>query len=266
MAEAERRYWDGYWADSSPTVRAATMTQILDRIKLDYLRPLLPMAGRTLEVGAGSGRLSCWLAMSGYRTVCLDYSVPALAAARANYAAAQVGGWFVTGDGFRLPFSDGAYDVVLSTGLLEHFEDPTPIVGEMVRVLRAGGLFYSDIVPKKFSLFRSLDWLGQAKRRLRGPREPRDTFYERSFTTAEIRTMLARCGLVDARVFPAGVVPPYLPLVYRSPRLRRLQVALVGRTRALWRRLDDTWLAEILGFYYFAYGRKPPGGGRRHAC
>ncbi len=259
MAEPERRYWDGYWADSSPTLRAATMTQILDRIKLDYLQPLLPTAGRTLEVGAGSGRLSCWLAASGYRTICLDHSLGALAAARANYAAAQVGGGFVAGDGFRLPFRDGAYNVVLSTGLLEHFEDPTPIVGEMTRVLRAGGVFYSDIVPKKFSLFRSLDWLGRTKRRLLGSGESHGGFYERSFTSAEILAMMARCGLADTHVFPAGVVPPYLPLVYRSARLRKLQVALVGRTQALWRRLDGTWFAERLGFYYFAYGRKPGG-------
>ena len=257
MTDPDRRFWDSYWANSPPTLTEATMTRVLDRAKLGYLRRALPPSGLTLEVGAGSGRLSCFLAMAGYRTVCLDYSFPALGAARANYAVARVPGSFVAGDAFRLPFQDGAFDVVLSTGLLEHFEQPTPIVGEMVRVLRRGGLFYSDIVPKKFSLFRSLDWLGRLKRLVAGRRDSPPTFYERSFTSAEIHAMLTSSGLVETRVFAAGVIPPYLPLIYRWKRLRTLQVRLVERTQGLWRRLDGTWLAEKLGFYYFACGNKP---------
>ncbi len=66
MVKPESRSWDEYWAESPPTLNAATMTQILDKIKLEYLRRVLPKAGVTLEVGAGSGRLSCLLAMVGY--------------------------------------------------------------------------------------------------------------------------------------------------------------------------------------------------------
>lgn len=257
MAGNDRRFWDAYWAGQPATLTARTMTQVLDRIKLEHLEPILPGSGRTLEVGSGSGRLSCLLAMAGYRTVCLDTSLPALAVARANYRAARARGWFVAADAFRLPFPDGRFDVVLSTGLLEHFEDPSPIAREMVRVLRRGGLFYSDIVPRKFSLFRSLDWLGRMKRAFLGGRERRETFFERSFTRGEILALLEGAGLVGARVFPAGVVPPYVPLLYRSERLREAQVRLVERTRAFWKRLDGTRLAEWLGFYYFARGTKP---------
>lgn len=257
MADADRGYWDEYWAGQEPTLTARTMTQVLDRIKLEHLRSLLPEVGRTLEVGAGSGRLSCFLAMGGYQTVCLDFSVSALQAARANYSAARVHGSFVAGDGVRLPFRDGSCDVVLSTGLLEHFEDPSPIVREMVRVLRGGGVFYSDIVPRKFSLFRSLDSVGRLKRALIGGTEPLTAFFERAFTAREIVDLLETAGLVGARVFPAGVVPPYLPLLFRSRRLREAQVRLVEQTRAFWKRLDGTRLAEWLGFYYFAWGTKP---------
>ena len=255
MAGDDRRFWDAYWAGQPPTLTARTMTQVLDRIKLEHLQSILPGAGRTLEVGSGSGRLSCLLAMAGYQTVCLDPSVPALEVARANYSAGRVRGLFVAGDGFRLPFPDGRFDVVLSTGLLEHFDGPSPIVREMVRVLKPGGLFYSDVVPKKFSLFRSLDWLGKLKRALLG--EPLESFYERSFTPREILDLLESCGLICARVFPAGVIPPYLPLVYRSRRLREWQVRLVERTQAFWKRCDATRLAAWLGFYYFASATKP---------
>ncbi len=257
MDDRARRSWDGYWCDQGPTIEAPTMTRILDGIKLERLRVILPRDGHTLEVGAGSARLSCFLAREGYRTMCLDFSLPALAAARANYAAAGVGGWFVAGDGFRLPFADGRFAAALSTGLLEHFEDPSPIVREMVRVLRPGGIFYSDIVPQKFSLFRSLDWVGRLRRCLVGRGPQREGFFERAFTRAEIRDLLEGAGLAGARVFAAGVVPPYLPLLYRSQRLRGAEVRLVERTRAFWKRLDGTRLAEWLGFYYFAWATKP---------
>jgi ubiquinone/menaquinone biosynthesis C-methylase UbiE len=250
-----RRFWDAYWSDRQATLSARTMTQVLDRIKLEYLNAILPGSGTTLEVGAGSGRLSCMLAMAGYRTVCLDSSPEALQAARINYESIRSKGRLVTGDGEALPVRDGSVDVVLSTGLLEHFADPSPIVREMVRVLKPGGLFYSDIVPKKFSLFRSLDWVGNAKRAVTGERI--EEMYERPFTQREILDLLQEQGLVQAEVFPAGVVPPYIPLLYRVRRLREWEVRLVDRTQAFWKRFDKTRLGDWLGFYYFAWAVKP---------
>jgi SAM-dependent methyltransferase len=256
MDRQAQQFWDAYWPQQIPTATARTMTQILDRIKCEYLRAILPGTGDTLEVGAGSGRLSCLLAMEGYHTVCLDFSRPALEAARMNYAAAHVQGWFVNGDAFSLPFSDDRFNVVLSTGLLEHFENPAPVAREMTRVLRPEGLFYSDIVPSKFSLFRSLDWLGALKRTLAGGREKSKALYERSFTESQVRDLLSAVGLEQITVFPAGVIPPYLPLLYRHPKLRAMQVSLVDETQRLWKRRDGTRLAAWLGFYYFAWGRK----------
>jgi len=257
MDDRARAFWDAYWTEQTPTATARTMTRVLDWTKLERLRSLLPAQGCTLEVGSGSERLSCYLAQLGFRTTSLDFSLAALREARANYASAAVSGRFVSGDAAVLPFSEDSFDVVLSTGLLEHFENPSPIVQEMVRVLRAGGVFYSDIVPRKFSLFRSLDWLGRLKR---GPfpsgAEP-EAFYERRFTPREVRGLLENAGLVSVTVLPAGVVPPYLPLLYRVRWLRDRQVRLVERTRRMWARLDGTRVAEWFGFYYFASARKP---------
>jgi SAM-dependent methyltransferase len=115
----------------------------------------------------------------------MDFSPNALKAAQLNYHSATVTGGFLAGDGFALPVQDQSLDVVLSTGLLEHFHDPTPIVREMVRVLKPGGLFYSDIVPNKFSLFRSLDWLGSLKRSVIGSRQSQEGYYERAYLRAD---------------------------------------------------------------------------------
>ena len=187
----------------------------------------------------------------------MDFSPNALKAARLNYDSAAATGGFLTGDGFALPVQDHSLDIVLSTGLLEHFDDPTPIVREMVRVLKPGGLFYSDIVPKKFSLFRSLDWVGNLKHAFVGTGQEQDGFYERAFTSGQISTLLRDGGLTDITVFPAGVVPPYVPLLCRSERMRDFQVSWVQKTQRLWRGFDRTWVAAWLGFYYFAWGIKP---------
>jgi SAM-dependent methyltransferase len=255
MGDRQQQFWDTYWGDRQATLAARTMTRVLDRIKWEYLSAILPASGSTLEVGAGSARLSCLLAMAGYRTVCLDSSHEALRSARANYVSICAEGRLVTGDGVALPMRDGTFDIVLSTGLLEHFNDPSPIVREMVRVLKPGGLFYSDIVPQKFSLFRSLDWIGDLKRAVSGERI--EKMYERSFTQREILELLAAEGLANVRVFPAGVVPPYVPLLSRIQPFREWEVRLVERTRLFWKQFDGTRLADWLGFYYFVWAVKP---------
>ncbi|MEA2459812.1 MAG: hypothetical protein QOC95_2784 [Thermoleophilaceae bacterium] len=48
---------------------------------------------------------------------------------------------FVTFDGLRLPFGDGSFDAVYCKQVLEHVREPAPLIAEVARVLRPGGLF-----------------------------------------------------------------------------------------------------------------------------
>jgi SAM-dependent methyltransferase len=188
----------------------------------------------------------------------LDFSPVALAAAQGAYGVAGAGGSFVAGEALNLPFAPAAFDVVMSTGLLEHFADPLPIVLEMVRVLRPGGVFYSDIVPRKFSLFRAFDWFKGSLGRLHPQQEiGSEEMYERSFSGGEICNLLGRAGLARPQAFAAGVIPPYVPLLYRIRWLRLAEVQIVEWTQSFWKALDGTRLAEWLGFYYFSWATKP---------
>lgn len=47
-------------------------------------------------------------------------------------------------DGHAMPFADGSVDVVVIQAVLEHVMDATRVVAEIGRVLRPGGLVYSD--------------------------------------------------------------------------------------------------------------------------
>jgi SAM-dependent methyltransferase len=46
---------------------------------------------------------------------------------------------------FSLPFADGAADLVILQGVLEHVLDPGRAVAEVVRVLRPGAVFYTEM-------------------------------------------------------------------------------------------------------------------------
>ena len=135
--------WDKlWWQGTIDTITDRDILYMVDEIKLEYTLLLLrTLAGEisTLEVGSGSGRLSCFLASKDYQTTCLDYSRNALRVASNNYRLMENEGNFILADAESLPFKNGSFDAVLSTGLLEHFPDPQVVVNEMARVLKPGG-------------------------------------------------------------------------------------------------------------------------------
>jgi len=240
--------WDSFWSKNN-TVTRKDVYSLINEVKFDYLRKFVKPNDHSLEVGSGTAHLSAFLAKSGLNTTCLDYSKEALKTAKENYRHQGLNGNFIEGDAFDLPCNESSFDLVFSTGLLEHYEDPFPIIKEMVRVVKPGGVFYSDIVPKKFSLLRAFQ-------RWRRPPRGMDDFYERSMMKEEIEQMLAKANLRDIVVFPAGVYPPELPLIHRSALYRYFEQSFLSRTNKFWQVFDDTKIAEWLGFYYFVYGIK----------
>ncbi|MDX2463895.1 MAG: methyltransferase domain-containing protein [Porticoccus sp.] len=48
-------------------------------------------------------------------------------------------------DGHDLPFIDGAFDAVITTAVLEHVLYPERVAAEIMRVLKEGGLLYSEL-------------------------------------------------------------------------------------------------------------------------
>lgn len=66
----------------------------------------------------------------------------------------------LVGDVYNLPFKDNEFDVVISTDTLEHLTEPPLVIGEIRRVLRAGGIclitvpFLISYHPKPDDFFR----------------------------------------------------------------------------------------------------------------
>ena len=244
------RTWDAIWdRDEVGMLEEQGTSHLMDEVKFSYLSPLLPREGTIVEFGCGSARLLRFATGLGLRAIGIDFSRRALEVARSadGGARSEARLALVRGDVLSVPLRSESVDAVASTGLLEHFADPVPVVREMVRILKPGGLFYSDIVPAKFSLFRSLDWLrlGQVG------------VFERRFSRSEIQDLLSGAGLHDVDIFGAGVFPPRVPFFERFRMVRKGINKLLALTLPLWRALDATWLATLAGFYFFAVGRKP---------
>ncbi len=243
--EGDPEAWDRPVRDSErylPDRRDAF--NFIDETKVRHLRPLLPPGGTAVEVGAGSGRLLIRLGLERpYRLVAVDYAPYALRAVRENLARAGLQGEVLQADANALPLADGSADVVLSGGLLEHFRDPLPIVREMARVLRPGGLFYADIVPRKVSLYR---WAERG--RMEHDEHLSEGIYESDLPKAAWARVVRDAGLRDVRIVSAGVYPPYTFAGYER---------LMWKYADLIRSFDGTVIADVLGFFYMVTARKP---------
>jgi SAM-dependent methyltransferase len=103
----------------------------------EVLRELLPPpAGLTVDAGCGEGRWTRELRERGYDAVGIDRSEKMLAAAQA----ADPGGRYEVGPLEALPLADDAASLVLTVNVLPHVVELDPVVAELARVVRPGGV------------------------------------------------------------------------------------------------------------------------------
>lgn len=107
-------------------------------------RSLVP-AERILDVATGTGQMLPVLSAFGSCVVASDLTPAMLREARRAYADdARI--VYAVGDAGRLPYRDGAFDIVASSRFLHLFDPATQerLVAEMARVLRPGGTLIVD--------------------------------------------------------------------------------------------------------------------------
>lgn len=97
---------------------------------------------RVLEVGCGSGYYSevlTTLVSGGVRYTGSDYSGAMIARARARYPASD----FEIVDATRMPYTDGAFDIVFNGVSLTHILDYTTAIHEAARVASSFCIFHT---------------------------------------------------------------------------------------------------------------------------
>jgi len=111
----------------------------------------VPAGQRVLDVACGTGVVSVTAARLRAQVTGLDLTPELLDRARHNSEVAQVQVDWHEGDAEKLPFEDGAFDVVLSQ--FGHIFAPRPhlAIAEMLRVLKPGGtVAFSTWPPDQF--------------------------------------------------------------------------------------------------------------------
>ncbi len=115
------------------------------------LLALGPDLGATLDVGTGTALIPIELCRTtpGARVVGIDLAASMLALGRRNVERAGLTAAIELRlvDAKVLPFPDGSFRCVASNSIVHHIPDPSPALGEMLRVLASGGwLFVRDLL------------------------------------------------------------------------------------------------------------------------
>lgn len=107
---------------------------------------------RVLEIGGGGSRVLPYLGLKfGFEVCGTDFSLSGCRLLHANLALVGISGSVVCEDLFRSSLRGESFDLVYSSGLIEHFEDTVAVVGEHIRLLKRGGRLVL-IVPNLLGL------------------------------------------------------------------------------------------------------------------
>lgn len=198
-----------------------------------------------------------------------DVSQKALEIARDNFKRERETGYAVRGNVLDIGFKDNAFDVVFSLGLLEHFEDVTETVKEMVRILKPGGFFFASIVTKRLSLQTLVDYLYHVPGvliinflRLKPAKAIREArgyliydVYENDYSIFQYESFLCSSGLTGVKIYS---LDPF-PYVILHPVLERAYVHIIKAILKLRQALGNAeplTTTPQLGLAWYAFGKK----------
>lgn len=163
-ATANRTWWDreatSYYVEHGSFLGDTDFVWGPERLREEDARLLGDPAGTVvLEIGAGSGQCSRWLAAHGATVVATDLSAGMVATGVAVNDSldaaldATVHVPFVQCDGRALPFADASFDTVFTAyGVVPFVADSDVVMAEAARVLRPGGRFvFSTTHPVRWA-------------------------------------------------------------------------------------------------------------------
>lgn len=187
---------DDYWAQA----RASVILDWIDDINPD----------RIADIGCGSGYLTAAIADRGHDAIGLDIDPELIDVARNRETEAT----FEVGDALDLPWPEGHVDACLFADVIEHFEDPAPLLDEAHRVLRPDGEVILSV---------------PALRTLHGPHDTNQDHYDR-YNRKRLRWLAERNGFEVVETAYTNAIPllPY----FVTQRILRTDVPAGARGRA----------------------------------
>jgi len=134
-----KAFWDKMWSNTS-----AKKFDFKDKYYIyeleGMLKKILPENASFLEVGcAASGWLPYFYNNFGYEVWGIDYFLKGCFLAKKNLELNSAKGNIICGDIFEHPLKYEKFDVVFSSGLIEHFTKPDLVLEELISFLKPGG-------------------------------------------------------------------------------------------------------------------------------
>ncbi len=268
-----------------PEANPKRQWDLFERVKIEQIQKLLLerniRQGRVLEYGCGSAGVSIFLANQGFQSIAFDISRNALEIAGINrnrHKSESTEGHFdlCRGDTFNLPFKDESFDIVMSFGLLEHFDRDTiySSLHEVLRTLKPNGLFLADITHGRFSIRKAglaLSFVGSflsSLLRLRLNAIPRlyaEFFHEHYENDLDYDDYVGILKAYELSSVQMQVCRPFPPLLLPSATdtlcikiIDTLYTKVMKMFLPFWKWFDrtDNWLINRIGWMYLVSARK----------
>lgn len=156
MELTEVKFWEDYWANCK-LPSTVDMNFSFERCLAQALKDHLPtLQGEVLEVGCAPGKWLAFMAEEfGLKPSGIEYSEAGMRATTQNFQMLGLeSGRIYTGDFFQIK-PDRQFDVVMSFGFIEHFEDADSVVELHLRWLKPGGILILG-VPNFRGVYRYL--------------------------------------------------------------------------------------------------------------
>lgn len=119
-----------------------------------YLLKNYPPPQKILEAGCGIGRWVIPLSQGKYNVTGIEIKEEAINVIKQHYFSENI--TLVVGDIFNMPFVDKSFDIVISLGVIEHFENndiQAQAIEEHIRVLKEDGIFLVTVPHISFVRF-----------------------------------------------------------------------------------------------------------------